>query len=137
MHKRKNAQIQFLSAHNSQTLFSFSKVLHSSNVCKGTFSASRETWLGWNIETSYHKPVLRKCCLLFQFVFIFIMNQLSLFCTGRPTCSCALGFTGPRCNQSVCERFCQNGGTCSVTAGNQPFCSCLPEYTGDRCQYCK
>ncbi|XP_068963649.1 low-density lipoprotein receptor-related protein 1B-like isoform X1 [Petaurus breviceps papuanus] len=35
----------------------------------------------------------------------------------------------------VCEKFCQNGGSCSVTVGNQPYCQCMPEYTGDRCQY--
>ncbi|MBZ3875678.1 Low-density lipoprotein receptor-related protein 1B [Sciurus carolinensis] len=54
---------------------------------------------------------------------------------GRPTCICALGFTGPNCGKTVCEDFCQNGGTCTVTAGNQPFCHCRTEYTGDRCQY--
>uniref|UniRef100_A0A8C4MYX3 LDL receptor related protein 1B n=1 Tax=Equus asinus asinus TaxID=83772 RepID=A0A8C4MYX3_EQUAS len=57
------------------------------------------------------------------------------FPTGRPTCSCALGFTGPNCGKTVCENFCQNGGSCSVTAGNQPYCHCQPEHTGDRCQY--
>lgn len=56
---------------------------------------------------------------------------------GRPTCICALGFTGPNCGKTVCEDSCHNGGSCVVTAGNQPYCHCHSDYTGDRCQYCK
>lgn len=66
-----------------------------------------------------------------------LLSFTYFFSKGRPTCSCALGFTGPNCGKTVCEDFCQNGGTCSVTAGNQPRCHCQPEHTGDRCQYCK
>ncbi|MBN3314434.1 LRP1B protein, partial [Atractosteus spatula] len=54
---------------------------------------------------------------------------------GKPTCRCALGFTGPRCERRVCDKYCVNGGTCVVSAGNQPVCRCPPEYTGDRCTY--
>lgn len=37
MHKCKNAQMEFLSAHVSQSQLYFLKVLHSSHVCNGTF----------------------------------------------------------------------------------------------------
>lgn len=52
---------------------------------------------------------------------------------GRPTCRCAVGFTGVNCERRVCDNHCLNGGTCEVSTGNQPTCRCLAEYTGDRC----
>lgn len=66
-----------------------------------------------------------------------ILSDISFCLLGRPACICTLGFTGPNCNKTVCDHFCQNGGTCSITAGNQPHCQCQPEHTGDRCQDCK
>ncbi|KAK7915952.1 hypothetical protein WMY93_011713 [Mugilogobius chulae] len=52
-----------------------------------------------------------------------------------PTCRCLTGFTGPTCNLRTCSGYCKNGGTCSVSAGNQPTCHCPPDLLGDQCQY--
>lgn len=74
-------------------------------------------------------------------ILLFIYWQHAFVCLffsiGRPTCICALGFTGPNCGKPVCEDSCHNGGSCVVTAGNQPYCHCHSDYTGDRCQHCK
>uniref|UniRef100_A0A8B9RNB7 Low density lipoprotein receptor-related protein 1Bb n=1 Tax=Astyanax mexicanus TaxID=7994 RepID=A0A8B9RNB7_ASTMX len=59
----------------------------------------------------------------------------SLLPAGKPTCRCAVGFTGHNCERRVCDNHCLNGGTCDVSQGNQPVCRCLAEYTGDRCLY--
>lgn len=56
-------------------------------------------------------------------------------CSGKPTCRCPVGFSGPFCERRICENYCLNGGTCEVTKGNQPVCRCLAEYTGERCLY--
>lgn len=64
----------------------------------------------------------------------FILLSLSVS-SGKPTCRCPLGFSGPFCERRICENYCMNGGTCDVTEGNQPVCRCLAEYTGERCLY--
>lgn len=57
------------------------------------------------------------------------------FLSGKPTCRCPVGFSGPFCEKRICDNYCLNGGTCDVTQGNQPVCRCMAEYTGDRCLY--
>lgn len=58
------------------------------------------------------------------------------FCSlGAPTCRCPTGFTGPNCNQNTCKDYCQNGGSCTVSLGNQPMCQCRDSFVGDQCQY--
>lgn len=59
----------------------------------------------------------------------------SYFLSGKPTCRCPVGFSGPFCEKRICDNYCLNGGTCDVTQGNQPVCRCMAEYTGDRCLY--
>lgn len=55
--------------------------------------------------------------------------------TGSPTCRCLTGFTGPNCNQHTCSNYCNNGGKCTVSSGNQPTCQCSHDFLGDQCQY--
>ncbi|KAG5836217.1 hypothetical protein ANANG_G00252240 [Anguilla anguilla] len=54
---------------------------------------------------------------------------------GTPTCRCQTGFTGPNCNQQTCKSYCQNGGNCTVSQGNQPTCRCPADFLGDQCQF--
>ena len=57
---------------------------------------------------------------------------------GTYRCSCAQGFTGPRCEQDIDEcasRPCANGGSC--TNGAQPAtfsCACSPGFMGPTCE---
>lgn len=67
-------------------------------------------------------------CLKRTFFFFYV-------CSGKPTCRCNVGFSGPFCERRICDNYCLNGGTCDVTQGNQPVCRCMAEYTGDRCLY--
>eukprot|EP01065_Artemidia_motanka_P041243 TRINITY_DN5312_c0_g1_i1.p1 TRINITY_DN5312_c0_g1~~TRINITY_DN5312_c0_g1_i1.p1 ORF type:complete len:3109 (+),score=985.10 TRINITY_DN5312_c0_g1_i1:86-9412(+) len=63
------------------------------------------------------------------------------------TCTCAVGYTGHRCEQDVdvCSTDasslapkpspCQNGGECRDGRGGTSYtCDCLPGYTGDNCE---
>jgi len=49
----------------------------------------------------------------------------------KKACSCLTGFTGKRCEQSLCQ--CKNGGTC-LRKGESYQCLCLPLFTGERCE---
>nr|XP_026499308.1 protein cueball [Vanessa tameamea] len=75
-----------------------------------------------------------------------IPKDVGLFClhgvkTGISDCKCSPGFTGERCEISVCQNFCFNGD-CSVNNKGQPECKCKRGYKGTRCeayicsQYC-
>lgn len=61
-----------------------------------------------------------------------------LFCVhgtkvnGQSACKCTPGYTGNRCDVSVCENYCFRG-TCSINSEGLPKCSCNAGYTGDRC----
>lgn len=55
-----------------------------------------------------------------------------------PSCFCQLGFSGKYCETQVdiCNYFCKNGGTCTVT--NQiPYCHCKSTHEGLRCEHTK
>lgn len=46
-------------------------------------------------------------------------------------CQCELGFSGIRCDISVCDKFCRNG-SCTIVNGT-PWCTCHPGYKGHQC----
>lgn len=48
-------------------------------------------------------------------------------------CSCPRGFTGKRCEVSVCQNLCLNGD-CYMSSIGKPICRCDKEFVGDRCQ---
>ncbi|XP_050351555.1 protein cueball isoform X2 [Nymphalis io] len=75
-----------------------------------------------------------------------IPKDVGLFClhgvkTGISDCKCSPGFTGERCEISVCQNFCFYGD-CSLNDKGQPECKCKHGYKGTRCethvcsQYC-
>ncbi|XP_074039673.1 LDL receptor protein 1 [Leptinotarsa decemlineata] len=52
----------------------------------------------------------------------------------QPVCHCTKRWTGTYCERpAVCEDFCQNGGTCSVSE-EVAYCTCTEEYKGVRCE---
>ncbi|KOB77926.1 Crumbs, partial [Operophtera brumata] len=57
---------------------------------------------------------------------------------GNYTCSCANGWTGARCNRSVCEHNpCQTGGSCVRHPGSGFLCLCPYGKHGIFCEYSK
>lgn len=55
-----------------------------------------------------------------------IPQDVGLFClhgvkTGNSACKCSPGYTGERCEISICQNFCFNG-ECSVNSKGQPEC---------------
>uniref|UniRef100_A0AAR2JKN9 EGF-like domain-containing protein n=1 Tax=Pygocentrus nattereri TaxID=42514 RepID=A0AAR2JKN9_PYGNA len=68
-------------------------------------------------------------------IYIISYGRKSCVFSGSPTCRCRAGFTGPNCNLRTCDNYCQNGGNCTVTRGNQPICRCPGEFQGDQCQF--
>ncbi|CAB3232339.1 unnamed protein product [Arctia plantaginis] len=57
------------------------------------------------------------------------------------TCTCAPGFTGAlcecageRCQPKICQSFCLNQGTCSVSAVGTVSCLCPRAWSGEQCQ---
>ncbi|MGH0159378.1 UNVERIFIED_CONTAM: hypothetical protein FKN15_037173 [Acipenser sinensis] len=105
------------------------------------------------ISHRYKQPDISNPCLKKNCEFLCLLNPNGASCScpegkvlingtcgdasisGKPTCRCTLGFTGPNCERRMCDNFCLNGGTCDISQGNQPLCRCPAEYTGDRCQY--
>lgn len=49
------------------------------------------------------------------------------------SCKCKKGFSGKRCEVSVCYNYCLNGGQCYLEDSGFPECRCLPGYEGSRC----
>ncbi len=51
-------------------------------------------------------------------------------CVGAAcACVCAPGFTGPKCQISLCPQDCVNGRCVPGEGGRPPSCTCLPAYT--------
>ncbi|KAJ8877565.1 hypothetical protein PR048_022020 [Dryococelus australis] len=50
-----------------------------------------------------------------------------------PLCHCQLGYSGTRCEVSVCHNFCMNG-RCHVDESNKASCICEKEYRGINCE---
>lgn len=48
-------------------------------------------------------------------------------------CNCPRGFTGVRCELSVCKNLCLNGD-CYMSSIGKPICRCDKGFVGDRCQ---
>lgn len=48
-------------------------------------------------------------------------------------CSCPRGFTGKRCEVSVCQNLCLHGD-CYMSSIGKPICRCDKGFVGDRCQ---
>ncbi|RXM99278.1 Low-density lipoprotein receptor-related protein 1B [Acipenser ruthenus] len=105
------------------------------------------------VSHRYKQPDISNPCLKKNCEFLCLLNPNGASCScpegkvlingtcgdtsisGKPTCRCTLGFTGPNCERRMCDNFCLNGGTCDISQGNQPLCRCPADYTGDRCQY--
>lgn len=68
-----------------------------------------------------------------------IPTDAGLFCVhgmkvnGKSLCKCTPGYTGERCDISVCQNYCFQGD-CSVSAEGQPQCRCNAGYSGERCE---
>ncbi|XP_049874212.1 protein cueball isoform X2 [Pectinophora gossypiella] len=52
---------------------------------------------------------------------------------GKSECKCSRGYTGERCEMSVCQNYCLHG-ECSVTPEGQAKCSCKEGFAGARCE---
>ncbi|XP_026745540.1 protein cueball-like, partial [Trichoplusia ni] len=69
----------------------------------------------------------------------YIPTDVGLFCvhgikvSGKPLCNCTVGYTGERCDISVCQNYCFQGD-CSLTSDGQPTCNCNNGYSGNRCE---
>ncbi|XP_020712492.2 protein cueball isoform X2 [Athalia rosae] len=51
----------------------------------------------------------------------------------KATCHCRNGFSGTRCETSVCHNYCVNGH-CAVDSKGLPECTCTTAYNGERCE---
>ncbi|KAJ8715955.1 hypothetical protein PYW08_013240 [Mythimna loreyi] len=71
--------------------------------------------------------------------FFNIPSDAGLFCVhgikvnGKLLCKCTPGYTGERCDISVCQNYCFQGD-CSVSDVGQPKCRCNAGYSGERCE---
>ncbi|KAJ8703961.1 hypothetical protein PYW07_013255 [Mythimna separata] len=52
---------------------------------------------------------------------------------GQSICKCTPGYTGVRCEASVCDNYCLQGN-CSFTEEGLPKCRCNTGYSGERCE---
>ncbi|KAJ8704454.1 hypothetical protein PYW07_011642 [Mythimna separata] len=52
---------------------------------------------------------------------------------GQSACTCTPGYTGERCDVSVCDNYCLQG-YCSVDSEGLPKCRCTTGHTGERCE---
>ena len=48
-------------------------------------------------------------------------------------CKCRRGYSGPRCEISVCHNYCIRG-SCKIDANSNPKCYCPAGYSGSRCE---
>ncbi|CAB3247730.1 unnamed protein product [Arctia plantaginis] len=68
-----------------------------------------------------------------------VPTDVGLFCVhgtkvnGRSICKCKPGYTGERCDISVCQNYCLQGD-CSFTTEGQPKCRCKTGFSGTRCE---
>ncbi|XP_072046273.1 uncharacterized protein [Amphiura filiformis] len=52
----------------------------------------------------------------------------------QPMCNCQPGYSGIRCQISVCEDVCFNGGSCVISSRGEWSCRCVPGYRGSTCR---
>ncbi|KAJ8705640.1 hypothetical protein PYW08_012686 [Mythimna loreyi] len=52
---------------------------------------------------------------------------------GQSICKCTAGYTGVRCDASVCDNYCLQG-SCNFTDDGLPECRCNAGYSGERCE---
>ncbi|KAF9815508.1 hypothetical protein SFRURICE_019150 [Spodoptera frugiperda] len=68
-----------------------------------------------------------------------VPKDVGLFCVhgtkvnGKLLCKCTLGYTGDRCDISVCQNYCFQGD-CGVNDKGKPECRCNAGYSGQRCE---
>ncbi|CAG9794022.1 unnamed protein product [Diatraea saccharalis] len=68
-----------------------------------------------------------------------IPRDIGLFCLhgvkldGKLECKCSPGYTGERCEVSVCYNFCFQGD-CTLSSEGQPMCRCQNGFSGIRCE---
>lgn len=60
----------------------------------------------------------------------YCLNNGQLTATG---CKCPRGFSGYKCEISLCYNYCLNG-ECTYSSGGLPMCRCAPGYIGNRCE---
>ncbi|KAH9498801.1 Exosome complex protein [Bulinus truncatus] len=51
--------------------------------------------------------------------------------SGRPKCSCEIGFHGDQCEYNACHDYCLQGN-CTLS-GSKPTCTCNENFTGEKC----
>uniref|UniRef100_A0A1I7UYA9 C-type lectin domain-containing protein n=1 Tax=Caenorhabditis tropicalis TaxID=1561998 RepID=A0A1I7UYA9_9PELO len=49
-------------------------------------------------------------------------------------CTCPSGYSGTNCEIRICEKECQNGGTCYFSTPDTTNCSCLDQFYGTYCE---
>ncbi|XP_059053896.1 protein cueball [Achroia grisella] len=68
-----------------------------------------------------------------------IPRDLGLFClhgvknNEKLSCNCSAGYTGQRCEISVCHNYCFQGD-CEVSSEGTPACRCPSGFKGERCE---
>ncbi|CAH0398861.1 unnamed protein product [Chilo suppressalis] len=68
-----------------------------------------------------------------------IPKDIGLFCLhgvkmdGKLECKCSPGYTGERCEESVCHNFCFQGD-CTLSSKGEPTCRCKNGFSGPRCE---
>lgn len=49
-------------------------------------------------------------------------------------CKCRRGYSGNRCETSLCHNYCLHG-SCDFSSSGYPICRCIPGYRGNRCEH--
>ncbi|XP_026762895.2 protein cueball isoform X1 [Galleria mellonella] len=68
-----------------------------------------------------------------------IPRDVGLFClhgvkvNGQLACNCSAGYTGQRCEISICHNYCFKG-ECEIASDGTPECRCNNGFKGERCE---